>query len=500
MPGIPILEGEVHIPEDTQGSPEEPSAEVYLRAIRLNCEVSLWEHVTKGMGYDFIDPSVQDLTDWVQKKWNPLKPKRKNILIQTSRDSFKSTSITQSFPSWCLLKNPNLSVLIISKVYTNAQNFLNSMKERFESDDFKLIFGDWRGRRKWGEDKLIINQRKNNRKEASIMVAGTGTELTSLHFDIIIADDVVTKEDMYSKAAREQSSRLIKQCYDLIDKRKGLLIVVGTCWHEDDEIEKIKRENPKKVADGLIPFETYIRPAERQVEREWKILWPFFTRKILDQIRVDKADIRDYSANYRLMPLPPEAQIFSKFAYFKYSIDNIKNYKAVVMFIDPSLKDTAKADFSAIVSVGKRQDGKIEVFRANLRQRKPSTLLEAMMKEFEYIKQYNPNVFIWMETVQFQEYLKDQAINKALQEDKLLPISGHDQRENKIMRITRIEKYTTSEQVLFREDWETAENGYDIMMRQLKNFPLGDHDDGPDALEGAISRISEIGQDIIRFI
>lgn len=480
MGGIPDVQVLKEAKEEK--SSQTTSSEVYYRAVRLNCQASLWYHVTRGMGYTYPDPSIQDLTDWVQSKWNPVKPLRKNILIQTSRDSFKSTSITQSFPSWCLSRNPNLSILIISKVFTNAQNFLNAMRGRFESEEFVDIFGDWRGKRKWGDDKIIINTRTINRKEPSIMVAGVGTELTSLHFDIIIADDIVTKEDMYSKASRIQSSRLVKQCYDLLDKRRGLFLVVGTCWHEDDELEKIKKENPKKLAKGVDTFSIYKRPAEEFKDGQWRICWPFFTRKILDQVRADKADIRDYTANYRLLPLPPETLIFSKFQLYQYST---KDIKSVVIFVDPSLKDTKKADFGAVVCVGKRKDGRLLVLDADIKQRKPTDTILAMQQMFTTFKDVAPSMRVYFETVMFQEYMKDDAINKSLLKGMYIPISGYDQRENKIQRITNMEKFVSSGQVLFREGWESLD-GYSILMHQLKNFPMDDHDDGPDALEGAV--------------
>ncbi len=500
MAGLPDVQAQVAAQAEILPKlPEKVSAKVYYRAIRINCQTSLWHHVKKGMGYDFVHESVKDLTDWLQSKWNPIKPRRKNILIQTSRDAFKSTSITQSFPSWCLSKNPNLSILIISKVYTNAQNFLNAQRERFEQDEFTNIFGDWKGKRKWGDDKLIIDTRTKVRKEPSIMVAGAGTELTSLHFDIIIVDDGVTKEDMYSKAAREQSSRLMKQCYDLLDKRKGLLIVVGTCWHEDDELEKIKKSNERKRAEGVDGFEIYERPAERFREGEWQICWPFFSRKILDQVRADKADIRDYTANYRLLPLPPEALIFSEFQTFDYrevmaivekeqekkdqKIDH--HFKAIVIFVDPSLKDTKKADFGAVVCVGRRKDNRLLCLDADIKQRKPSATILAMQDMFTKYKNKSPSIRVVFETVMFQEYMKDDAVNKSLLKGMYIPISGHPQKENKIQRITNMEKFVSSGQILFRADWKTLES-YSILMDQLKNFPMADHDDGPDALEGAV--------------
>lgn len=463
---------------------------------RKKCENRLWDHVRLGMGYNFVHSSLYDLCDWVQSKWDPVKPKRKNLLVHVSRDSYKSTSLTQSFPSWALSKNPNLSILIASKVEPNAVNFLRVQKNRFEDQEFINIFGHWRCRRIWGDQSLTISDRKSWRKEASIMAAGIGSELTSTHWDVIIADDITTKKDMYSKAEREESKKFLRSLYDLADKRKCLILIVGTTWHQEDAIEELKKENKKKIRDNLEPYDIYYRPAEKFIDGEWKILWPFFTRKILDQIRADKADIRDYTANYRLMPMAPESQIFSEFHFFEFRLEELKaRLEYIVFFIDPSLKDTKKADYSAIVVCGKRNDGRILVLDADIKRRKPTAMMNDLITIFkkysglENAKKNKIEIEMYMESVLFQEYLKDETINNALSKGVYLPLSGYSQTNNKIMRITGMEKYITSGQVLFREDWESQLNGYDILMSQLRNFPNDDHDDGPDALEGAISCI-----------
>jgi len=93
-------------------------------------------------------------------------------------------------------------------------------------------------------------------------------------------------------------------------------------------------------------------------------------------------------------------------------------------------------------------------------------------------------------TFPIHQYLKDDAINKAIQAGVHLPLAGHDQKVNKIMRITSMEKYISSGQLRFRSDWQESES-YRELMDQLGNFPMPDyHDDGPDALQGCVGAIT----------
>lgn len=474
------------------------SPRFYYNLIRGQCQNSLWVHTQKGMGYTFIDPCMKDLCDWVQSKWNPRKPKRVNMMLYLARDTFKSTSITQSLPSWALSQNPNLAILTASKTDTNATNFIRVQKNRYEDKEFINIFGKWENRKAWGESSITIKQRKNWRKEASEQGAGIGTELTSTHWDIIIADDITTKKDMYSKAEREASKKFLQSLYDLADKKKCLIIVIGTCWHADDALENIKKQNPIKIKQGLMPFEIYERAAEIWKNGRWEIQFPFFTRQILDQIRADKADIRDYAANYRLKPRADESQVFAKFHYFDCDMDILKlTLEYIIIFIDPSLKDTAKNDFSAIVAVGKQKvdkniqySGRMLCLEADLKRRKPTQTIADMAAFYLKLRALGVPIDMYMETNFFQEYMKDEAINQSIQEGVYLPLAGVDQKINKIMRITGMEKYSTSGQLLFRRESQQHE-GYREMMDQFRNFPLKDyHDDGPDACQGAVEIIT----------
>jgi predicted phage terminase large subunit-like protein len=56
----------------------------------------------------------------------------------------------------------------------------------------------------------------------------------------------------------------------------------------------------------------------------------------------------------------------------------------------------------------------------------------------------------------------------------------------KYARIESIESYFTNHQLQFLDSWN---RDYPLLIEQLIHFPLADHDDGPDALAGAISLI-----------
>ena len=456
---------------------------------RILCQKDLFTHVQFGMGYEYVPNDMREPCEWLQSKWNPQEPRRQNVLMQLMRDSYKSTCITQSYPSWALSLNPNLAILIASKVAGNAQAFHDVQRKRWETQDFKEIFGQWRKYNgKWDSEKVVIKPRNVFRKEASMTCAGTSTSLTSQHYDIIILDDITGPEDMYSQAERENSWRFYKSMFDLLDKQRGLLIVVGTCWHENDVLERIKKQQKEKIKKGVMPFETYYRPAYDENDNPRKYFFSWLSDKMINQIREDKADIRDFAANYLLKPIPDKFKIFHLDKLYYYDAKDMKRPEFLLMFIDPSLKDTKKSDYAAIIIVAVIK-GKIYVLPPDIEQRKPSVTIKAIGDNFQRLqKTYGEDmeIFCYMETVMFQEFMKDAAVNELCNEGIYVPIRSYDQKSNKIARITASEKYLSSGIVTFRKDWENYE-GYKILMQQLSNFPLDEHDDGPDALEGAIT-------------
>ena len=58
----------------------------------------------------------------------------------------------------------------------------------------------------------------------------------------------------------------------------------------------------------------------------------------------------------------------------------------------------------------------------------------------------------------------------------------------KLARIESIEPYISSGQLQFLDSWN---QDYPELIEQLIQFPLASHDDGPDALAGAVALINE---------
>lgn len=112
---------------------------------------------------------------------------RKFIILP--RGTFKSTLVSVAYPIWRLSKDPNLTIMLDSEVYTNSKNFLREIRQHMQSNELlRMVWGSWTGPVD-NEGEMIIAQRTRNRKEASITVGGIETVKVGQHYDCIIGDD-----------------------------------------------------------------------------------------------------------------------------------------------------------------------------------------------------------------------------------------------------------------------------------------------------------------------
>jgi predicted phage terminase large subunit-like protein len=147
--------------------------------------------------------------------------------------------------------------------------------------------------------------------------------------------------------------------------------------------------------------------------------------------------------------------------------------------LDPSKgSDSRRSDYSALVMLGVDRQGVIYVEADLARRPTPQIVADGV----ELLRRFQPDAF-GIETNQFQDLLAGQFEVELRRAGALnvrpTPI---DNRTNKLVRIRRLGPYLASHRLRFK----SGSAGTRLLVEQLQEFPIGDHDDGPDALEMAI--------------
>jgi predicted phage terminase large subunit-like protein len=146
--------------------------------------------------------------------------------------------------------------------------------------------------------------------------------------------------------------------------------------------------------------------------------------------------------------------------------------------VDPSKgKDAKKGDYSAIVFVGV-VDGKLWV-DSDLARRPVDRLVRDTI---EMQRRYGA-FGVGVEANTFQELIGPEISRVAAEQGNMIPMPLYmiNNTINKELRIGRLGPYLSRKELMFKS---TPSNR--LLVAQLKEFPNGDHDDGPDALEMAI--------------
>ncbi len=198
------------------------------------------------LGYKDLDHEVHNQFIKVFESRSPRK------LVVMPRGTFKSTLGSVAYPIWSLLRDPNLTILLDSELYSNSKNFLREIKTHFESEKMVRFFGDQVGS-KWDEGEIILKPRTRNIKEASITVGGLGTTKIGQHYQLIIGDD-------YNSP---QNSETVEKCQKVIDHVRynlnilnpgGEYLFIGTRYAERDVIGFFLGEvlGETKLAEGKL--------------------------------------------------------------------------------------------------------------------------------------------------------------------------------------------------------------------------------------------------------
>lgn len=154
-----------------------------------------------------------------------------------------------------------------------------------------------------------------------------------------------------------------------------------------------------------------------------------------------------------------------------------------VLALDPSKGATDKSDYSAFILLGLSEDGTMYV-DADLERRDTSAIVTDGMRICD---RWRPQSFV-VESNQFDGLLAGQFIEQSRGKGIGLPIRSIYNYLNKVVRIrATITPFLSRGEIRIRRT-----RGGKMLADQLQTFPEAPHDDGPDALEMAISEVKRL--------
>jgi predicted phage terminase large subunit-like protein len=431
------------------------NAEKIRASLKVLCKVLL------GYADWSANPKLHDAI------YEHLKRPSKFKLILIPRDHLKSSIITKGGAIWRMLNNSSIRILIANNTWDNARKFLDSIRSYLAPGlPLSIYFGHFQTDR-WNRDEIIIKQRRKILDAPTIATTGLEKEQTSQHYDLIIGDDLVARENVTTPEQRQKVKDYINSLMALLEPA-GELWIVGTRWSQDDAYGDLLEEGLWDV----------LQCGAYMDETRSSVLFPEkFTIEKLAFLRKKLGPVL-FSCWYMNDPINPEAADFKR-EWIKEYDANTAHPANLYLTIDPAVSLGRDADFTGMVVAGQYSDRRIRVVECVRSRMVPNDLVD---KVFELVKRWRLHR-VGIETFAFQRTLKYEIQRQQRERGIFFSIdelgknrSGRGEPVlSKEARIRRLQPYFEQRLVEIRSDMQD-------MVDELLAFPRGKHDDLIDAL------------------
>jgi phage terminase large subunit-like protein len=301
-------------------------------------------------------------------KWWQREDAKDNQLVLLPRDHQKSAMVAYRV-AWWITKHPETTVLYVSATANLAEKQLKAIKDILTSDIYTFLWpemvNEQEGKReKWSESEISVDHPKRRAegvRDSTIKAAGITANVTGLHCNVAVLDDVVVPDNAYSSIGREQVRAFYSQLSS-IESTGAKEWCVGTRYHPGDlykdMMEMVETYYDEKT-DEDVEHPVY-EVFERVVEVNGEFLWPKqrrtdgktfgFDDRELARKKAKYLDITQFQSQYYNNPNASEAQIIDKSRFLYYERSKVENISGVWYVGDKMLTVYAAMDFAYSIS------------------------------------------------------------------------------------------------------------------------------------------------------
>ena len=448
---------------------------------------------------------------WLDATLSALPERRgSRINVVGPRGGAKSTIGTLAFPLWLALHAREPYIWIVSDTKRQAAAHLDNV--RHELVENERLAADYPAA--VGKGPVWRANRLELRNGVAIEAFGAGQRIRGQRRrehrpSLIVCDDLQNDSHITSPVARDRSRQWFCGTLLKAGHLETNIVNLATALHRDALALELHRTSGwtsrvfraiERWPDDLALWEAWreiycdrSRPDAERRAREFfethresmtagvELLWPE-AEPLYDLMcmRVDGGQTA-FEREKQGSPVNPDlcewpAEMFDGACWF----DEWPARLAVkTLALDPSKgADARKGDYSAYVMLGIDERGVAYVEADLARRSTPQMTADGVA----LIARFRPDAF-GVEANQYQELLGAEFAAEFVRQGVVAaPPWTLDNRVNKLVRIRRLGPYLASGRLKFK----SGSPGTQLLVNQLKDFPIGDHDDGPDALEMAL--------------
>lgn len=407
-------------------------------------------------------------------------------------------------------------IWVISDTRTQAQRHLENIKAELESN--ALLAEHYPAAR--GKDQGTGGNRIKLTNGTVIESFGTGQRLRGRRMrssrpSLIVCDDLQNDGHMQSASQRESSRAWFQGTLQKAGDKRTNIINLATALHREALAMEL-HHTPGWKSAKFRAIETW--PTNMTLWREWEEIYcdaknPRARDEALEYFQEHRAALElgaellwpDEEDLYTLMkmrvegshsaferekqssPIDPERcewpdEYFGEHIWFH---DWPQDLQFKTIALDPSKgRDARHGDYSAFVVLGADRQGILYVEADLARRPTPQIVADGVA----LCQRHRADAF-GVEANQFQELLAEEFVAEFARQGIhwCVPSAIHNY-ANKQLRIRRLGPYLSQRKLRFLG----KSPGTQMLVDQLCDFPLGSHDDGPDALEMAVRLAGEL--------
>lgn len=264
---------------------------------------------------------------------------QRHIIIEMPPRHGKSMSVTETFPSYYLGKNPNKKVITAAYSDGLARGFgrLNRNKfNEFAANVFGLRMAD---------DNSSVADWSIFNHTGGMVSTGIGGSITGKGADLLLIDDPIKNaKEAQSVTARESVWQEWESTLSTRLHKGASVIVIMTRWHEDDFVGRLLQNSPYNWHRLRLPA-----VAEEEGDFLGREVGETLSAELgfdMDWAENKKVEVgsRTWASLYQQRPAPAEGAIFQR-DWLQYFNVQPSRYENMVMSWDMTFKNSETSDY-----------------------------------------------------------------------------------------------------------------------------------------------------------
>ncbi len=431
--------------------------------------------------------------------------------VVAPRGAAKSTWVSFAYPLWAACEEREPYILLLSDTGDQAAAYLESLRIELETNEaLAQAYPAACGKGPvWQKNRLRL------RNGVVIEALGTGGKVRGRKNrhqrpSLVIVDDPQNNDTITSPVQRLRDWEWLTREVLEVGSPATNYLVVGTALHREAIVCRLQ-QTPGWRSKVFKAIEQW--PDRLDLWREWegvltdprlddaqrergaaafyaahqalmdagaRVLWP--EREPLEALMKKRASIGPaaFASEKQSDPVNPEDCEWPAewFEHPLFWFDVWPEHLAVrTLYLDPSKgADSKRGDYAGYVRYGRDAKG-VEYVEADLRRLDAEAIVDAGC---EHVRQFRPDAF-GIEALTFQELFAPLFLARSEALGVELPLVLAQDVTKKEVRVRRLTTPLAKRRMRFK----ARSPGTLLLVQQLKDFPIADHDDGPDALEGA---------------